>query len=180
MLLPHAKYAHALKRPSKISSEWDPGNCHLNQAQVWMKLLRYSSQYADLWAREISYQTYSQQTKVLQAWDNPDRSAYSIEWDPRKKDFLDSPVVKNLPSNAGDVGLIPGQGTKIPHAVGQLNLLTATREPSGFRAHALQLEKPLMLQQRDYEPQRRCSAIKKEKKMCIYMCVCVCVCVYRK
>ena len=34
--------------------------------------------------------------------------------------FSSGPVVKNLPSNAGDVGLIPGQGTKIPHAVGQL------------------------------------------------------------
>ena len=30
------------------------------------------------------------------------------------------PVVKNLP-NAGDVGSIPGPGTKIPHAVGQLS-----------------------------------------------------------
>ena len=29
------------------------------------------------------------------------------------------PVVKNLPSNAGDMGLIPGLGTKISHAVGQ-------------------------------------------------------------
>ena len=28
------------------------------------------------------------------------------------------PVVKNLPSNAADVGWIPGQGTKIPHAKG--------------------------------------------------------------
>ena len=28
---------------------------------------------------------------------------------------------KNLPSGAGDVGLIPGQGPKIPHASGQLN-----------------------------------------------------------
>ena len=27
---------------------------------------------------------------------------------------------KNLSSNAGDVGLIPGWGTKIPHALGQL------------------------------------------------------------
>ena len=35
-------------------------------------------------------------------------------------DFRRGPVVKNLPCNAGDVGLIPGQGTKIPHAVGQL------------------------------------------------------------
>ena len=37
-------------------------------------------------------------------------------------------MVKNLPFNAGDTGLIPGQGTKIPHAVGQLSLHTATRE----------------------------------------------------
>ena len=29
-------------------------------------------------------------------------------------------MVKNPPSNAGDAGLISGQGTKIPHAVGQL------------------------------------------------------------
>ena len=28
------------------------------------------------------------------------------------------PVVKNLPSNAGDAGSIPGRGTKIPHAAG--------------------------------------------------------------
>ena len=27
-------------------------------------------------------------------------------------DFLGGPVVKNPPSNAGDVGLIPGLGTK--------------------------------------------------------------------
>ena len=36
------------------------------------------------------------------------------------RDFPGGPVVKNLPSNAGDAGLIPGQGTKIPHAAGQL------------------------------------------------------------
>ena len=33
------------------------------------------------------------------------------------RDFPGGPVVKNLPSNAGDTSLIPGQGTKIPHAV---------------------------------------------------------------
>ena len=37
------------------------------------------------------------------------------------RDFPGGPMVKNLPSNAGDVGLIPGQGTKIPHATGQLS-----------------------------------------------------------
>ena len=30
--------------------------------------------------------------------------------------FPGGPVVKNLPSNAGDEGLIPGGGTKMPHA----------------------------------------------------------------
>ena len=30
--------------------------------------------------------------------------------------FPGGPVVKDLPPNAGDEGLIPGQGTKISHA----------------------------------------------------------------
>ena len=30
-------------------------------------------------------------------------------------------MVKNPPYNAGDMGSIPGQGTKIPHATGQLS-----------------------------------------------------------
>ena len=37
-------------------------------------------------------------------------------------------MVKNLPFNAGDVGLVPSQGTKIPHTVEQLHPRTATRE----------------------------------------------------
>ena len=44
-------------------------------------------------------------------------------------DFLGGPVVKNLPSNAGDVGSIPVRGTKIPHAMGQLSPRAATTEP---------------------------------------------------
>ena len=32
------------------------------------------------------------------------------------RDFLGSPVVKTLPSNAGGTGLIPGCETKIPNA----------------------------------------------------------------
>ena len=43
-------------------------------------------------------------------------------------DFPDGSVVKNLPSNAGDEGLIPDQGTKSPHASRQLSPGTATRE----------------------------------------------------
>ena len=37
------------------------------------------------------------------------------------------PVVKNTPSNAGDVSSIPGWGTKIPHAAGQLSLCATTK-----------------------------------------------------
>ena len=44
------------------------------------------------------------------------------------RDFPGDPVVKNPPSNAGDVGSIPGQGTKIPRAMGQLSSCTTARE----------------------------------------------------
>ena len=37
----------------------------------------------------------------------------------KDRDFPGGPVVKNLPSNVGDAGLIPHQGIKIPHATGQ-------------------------------------------------------------
>ena len=40
------------------------------------------------------------------------------------RDFPGGPVVKDPPSSAGDVGSIPGRGTKIPHAAGQLTKLT--------------------------------------------------------
>ena len=36
--------------------------------------------------------------------------------------FPGGPLVKNLPLNQWDVGLIPGWGTKIPHAEGHLSL----------------------------------------------------------
>ena len=44
------------------------------------------------------------------------------------RDFPSGPVVKNLPCNSGDAGSIPGQGTKIPHAVEQLSPLSTTAE----------------------------------------------------
>ena len=38
-------------------------------------------------------------------------------------------MVKNPPSNAGDMGSVPGWGTKILHAVGQLSPHATTTEP---------------------------------------------------
>ena len=43
------------------------------------------------------------------------------------KDFPSGIVVKNLPSNAGDVGSIPGWGTKIPLAT-MIEVHTPPRE----------------------------------------------------
>ena len=45
------------------------------------------------------------------------------------RDFPGGSVVKNLPCNAGEVGLIPGWGTKIPHATEQLRPCATAREP---------------------------------------------------
>ena len=50
-------------------------------------------------------------------------------------------MVKNLPCNAGDSGLIPGWGTKIPHAAGQLSLSTTNMEPLHSGVYMLQLER---------------------------------------
>ena len=46
----------------------------------------------------------------------------------RHRNFPGGPVVKNLPPNARDKGSSPGQGTKIPHALGQLSLYATTTE----------------------------------------------------
>ena len=58
------------------------------------------------------------------------RATRSINPTDIKKHHRDFPVVqvvKSLPFNAGDTGSIP-QGTKMPHAEGQLSLHTTTRE----------------------------------------------------
>ena len=38
-----------------------------------------------------------------------------------RRDFPGGPVLKNPPSNVGDVGLISVWGTKIPHTAGQIS-----------------------------------------------------------
>ena len=71
------------------------------------------------------------------------------------RDFPGGPVVKNLPSNGEDVGLIPGWGTKIPHASGQLSWHAATAESRHSRASALQQEKPLYHNKGLEKPKKR-------------------------
>ena len=57
-------------------------------------------------------------------------------------------MVKNPPSKAGVSGWIPGQGSKIPHAVGQVSPRTAAREnPEGPRLLSPQTVEPVSLNQ---------------------------------
>ena len=44
------------------------------------------------------------------------------------RDFPGGTVVKNPPSNAEDAGLIPGRGTRFPHAAGPLSPCATTTE----------------------------------------------------
>ena len=69
------------------------------------------------------------------------RIRYKIKINKYIRDFPGGPVVKNPPSNAGDVGSIPGWGTKVPHATGQLSLHATTTEPTRSRACEPQLER---------------------------------------
>ena len=70
-------------------------------------------------------------------------------------DFPGGLVVKNLPSNAGDAGSIPGGGTKIPCATGQLSPCATTREKP-TRPN----RRSCMLQRRSCVPQPRPDAAK--------------------
>ena len=48
-------------------------------------------------------------------------------------------MVKKPPSNAGDVGFIPGWGIKIPYAVGQPSLNTLEPNSLNYWAHGMRL-----------------------------------------
>ena len=61
-------------------------------------------------------------------------------------DFPGGSVAKNLPCNAGDEGLIPSQGAKIPHAMEQLSLCATTTELACHRESVLHNERSHMPQ----------------------------------
>ena len=57
-------------------------------------------------------------------------------------------MVKNLPCSAGDVGLIPGQGSKIPHTSG-------TTKPAPHNYRSLQAPEPTSHNQGACAPQHK-------------------------
>ena len=66
------------------------------------------------------------------------------------RDLPGGPVVKNLPCNTGDPGSIPGQGTKVPQATGQLS-------PEATQ------KRPIMIQGRSQVPHLRPNTAKENK-----------------
>ena len=57
--------------------------------------------------------------------------------------FPDGLVIKNPPSHAGNKDLNPVQGTRNPHAKGQLSPCATTTVLMSFKAHEPQLERNL-------------------------------------
>ena len=79
------------------------------------------------------------------------------------RDLPGGPAVKSLPCNAGDVGLIPGQGTKIPHATEQLSPHASTREPAYHKLWSPCTLKPMSHNYRAHEPWGLCATTREEK-----------------
>ena len=60
-------------------------------------------------------------------------------------------MVKNPPSNTEDTGSIPGWGTKIPHAVGQLSSCASTMKPGALEPIRHNRREAPALQRKDSE-----------------------------
>ena len=84
--------------------------------------------------------------------------------------FPDGPVVKALPLTIRDAGSIPGRGTKIPHAAGQLSPYATTREsprvptaePASSRAQ-MPREKPICIPTRESPQAARKTQVSQNK-----------------
>ena len=79
--------------------------------------------------------------------------------------FLGGPVVKNPPSNAGDSGSIPGQGTRIPHAGGNCAHMPQLKKPVCLNSWAHVLWSLCSITREAHTPQQRPRTAKKKKKI---------------
>ena len=78
------------------------------------------------------------------------------------RDFPGGPVVKNLPSNAGDAGSIPGGRTKIPHVTGQLSTHCNYWAHMLWSPHATAREKPICHNEWSHMQQLRPKRVKRK------------------
>ena len=68
-------------------------------------------------------------SNAFMALQSDDTGKNTVEQDKNhsRRDYPGGPVGKNLPSNAEDVGLIPGQGTETPRVGPQLQSCATTK-----------------------------------------------------
>ena len=69
------------------------------------------------------------------------------------RDFPGGPVVKNPPTNAGNAGSIPGRGTKIPHAAGQLSPRATATEFARLKERGCMLQTTELTHPGAHKPQ---------------------------
>ena len=100
----------------------------------------YLSKFHPKWK---SYQ-YKKSEGLLEA-------VVELRWRIHSWDFLGDPVVKNLPCNTGDSGLIPGQGTEVPHATWWLSPQPAATEACTPQLESLKCKRSCKAQLRPHE-----------------------------
>ena len=93
------------------------------------------------------------------------KDEWTQKWSAKKSGLSWQPLVKYLPFNAGDAGSIPGPGTKIPHAVGQLSSRFATTEPSLPTARARRPCATTKTRHKETEGKRLIPCPRPEKKL---------------
>ena len=82
------------------------------------------------------------------------------------RDFPGGPVVKNPPCNAEDTGSIPSQGTKIPHAAGQLNPCATTTELACRKLQSPHALEPTRHNYRAHVPWSLCATTRERNPAC--------------
>ena len=98
---------------SKLRPQW---LIEINNAKKEGKA--FNSLIIHLFIHSRRIQALKSKTKLEEL---PDIKIYYVE------DFLGGPIVEKTPSNAGDAGLIPGGGAKIPHVAGHPSLWSQLR-----------------------------------------------------
>ena len=99
--------------------------------------------------------------------ENPHMFLKSLDLKVNPWDFSGGPVVKNLPSSARDAGSIPGWGTNIPHASGQLSpqllsLRASVREPVCHKLQSLRALDPACHNYRAHAPWSPCTTTREK------------------
>ena len=125
--------------------------CYKNQISVE---LHYTQDYISLLIQKTAYLLKRQEVQYTHTHTKETVSSlqvyilkcyqYNSYLKSLRRDLPGGPVVKNLSVNAGDMGSVPGLGTKIPHARRQPSLCSTQEKPTHHDQQSLYTaEQPL-------------------------------------